>query len=115
MNLLTLSIKLPRLFLLADCLASLLFGGGNFFLDLRPNVGGSQSGGFRLCCVSTSHDFRFPFTDSLPHEDRAVGFSHITAVYKQINDGNITPVVIDLEFPISQPIEQAWAHIPVSL
>src|SRR5436309_14334699 len=115
MNLLTLSIKLPRLFLFADNTASLLFGGNDLSLDLCPNVSGSRSCGPRLCCVSASHDFRFPFADSLPHEGRTVGFSHITAVHKQINDRNITSVVIDLKFPIRQPIEQAWTHIPISM
>src|SRR5712692_7255716 len=115
MNLLSLSIKLPRLFMLTDSPASLLFGRFNLFLDLCPNIGGSRSCGLRLSRIGASHNFRFPLADSLPHEGRAVGFSHITAVHKQINDGNITPIVIDLTFPISKPIEQAWAHIPVSL
>ena len=51
MNLLTLSIKLPRLFLLADRLTSLLFGGRDLFLDVCPNIGGSRSCGLGVCCV----------------------------------------------------------------
>src|SRR6266446_3910052 len=115
MNLLTLSIKLPSLFPLADSPTPLLFGGNDLFLDLCPNVGAGGSGSLRLCCISATHGFRFPLTDPLAHEGRAVGFSHITAIHKQINDGNITPIMIDLKFPISKPIEQAWAHIPVPL
>src|SRR5262245_2040965 len=115
MNLLTLSIKLPCLFLLADQPASLLFGCLDLSLDLCPNVGGSRSCDLRLCCVTAPHDFGFPFADALPHKGWAVGFAHITAVHKQIDNGNIPPVVIDLEFSLSKPIEQAWTHIPVSL
>src|SRR6266516_3279192 len=115
MDLFTLSIKLSSLFTLTDSTASLLFGRFNLFLDLCPNGSGSRSCGLRLCRVSATHGFGFPLTDPLPHEGRAVGFSHITAVHEQINDGNITPIVIDLTFPISKPIEQAWTHIPVSL
>src|SRR5712691_6664825 len=117
MDLLSLSIELPRFFLLAESPASLLFGGNDLFLDLCPNIGCSCSCscGLRLSCIGASHDFRFPLADSLPHEGWAVGFSHITAIHKQVNDGNIPSVVIDLTFPISKSIEQAWTHIPVSL
>src|SRR6266487_2495735 len=110
MNLLTLSIKLPSLFTLADSLASLLFGGNDLFLDLCPNIGAGGSGSLRLCCIRTTHGFRFPLADPLAHEGWAVGFSHITAVHKQIDDRDIAAVVIHLELAVSKPIEQAWAH-----
>src|SRR5258708_6543426 len=115
MNLLTLSIKLLSLFTLADSLASLLFSRFDLFLDLCSNVSAGSSGCLRLCCISATHGFRFPLTDPLPHEGRAVGFSHITAFHKQINDRDIAPIVIDLKFAASKPIEQAWTHIPVAL
>src|SRR5712691_1893798 len=54
-------------------------------------------------------------TSALPHEGGAVGFSHITAIDKEVNHTDISAIVIDLEFPASQSIEQAWAHIPVPL
>src|SRR5260370_16878223 len=65
MNLLTLSIKLPSLFTLADSLASLLFGGNDLFLDLCPNIGAGGSGSLRLCCICPTHAFRFPLADPL--------------------------------------------------
>src|SRR6266567_7603899 len=46
-------------------------------------------------------------TSSLPHEGRAVGFSHITAIDKEVNHADISAIVINLEFPARQPIEQA--------
>src|SRR5260370_18989605 len=114
MNLLSLSIKLPRFFLLAQSPASLLFGRCDLFLDLYSNIGRSRLCGLRLFCIIASHHFRFPLTDPLAHKGRAVGFSHITTLDTQINDANITTIVIDLTFPIGRPTSQASPLIPVS-
>src|SRR6266566_6039725 len=115
MDLLALSIELPSLFTLAESLPTLLFGGFDLLLDLCSNLSGFRTGSLGLCRIRTAHGFRLPFTDALPHESWAVRFPHIPSVHKQINDRDITPIVIDLKFPASQSIEQAWAHIPVPL
>src|SRR4030095_13445589 len=115
MDLLALSIELSRLFSLAESLPPLLFGGCDLLLDLCSNRSPLGTSLFRPGRIRFAHGFGLPFADALPHEGRAVGLSHITAVYEQINDRDITSIVIDLEFPASQSIEQAWAHIPVPL
>src|SRR5437588_8102258 len=43
-NLLSLALELPRVFLLSGGPFLLLFGGSNLFLDLRPNRDGSRGG-----------------------------------------------------------------------
>src|SRR5712691_7566803 len=102
MNLLSLSIELPSLFTLAESLSALLFGRFDLFLDLCPNVSRGSGGSFRRSSVRAAYGFRFPLTDSLPHEGRAIRLSHITALHKQVNDRDITPIVIDLKFPASK-------------
>src|SRR6266436_10272536 len=115
MNLLTLSIKLPGLFSFTNSLPALLFSGFDLLLDLCSN--GSSGGSSHLCLgrIRAAYGFRLPLTDALPHEGWAVRLSHIAAVHKQINDRDITPIIVDLKFPVAEPIEQAWAHIPIPL
>src|SRR5437764_8818935 len=115
MDFLSLPVELSRLFTLADSPAALLFGRRDLCLDLCPNVGAGGRGRPRLCCICATHGGSFPRTDPLPHEGWAVGFSHITAVHKQINDRDIAPIVIDFKFSTSKPVEQARTHIPVAL
>jgi hypothetical protein len=115
MDLFTLSIELLSLFSRAESFATSLFGGVDIFLDLRANRSNLLISVFRSGCICFAHGFRLPFTDSLPHEGGTVGFSHITAIYKEVKHADISAIVIDLEFPASQSIEQAWAHIPVPL
>src|SRR5262249_17737296 len=50
-----------------------------------------------------------------PHEGGAVGFTYIAAVDKKVNHADISAIVIDLELPACQTIEQTWTHIPVPL
>src|SRR2546422_10745831 len=105
MNLLTFSVKLPVLFSLTDSLHALLFGGFDLLLDLCPNAGSFCCGSFCLCRIRTAHGFRLPLTDPLPHEGRAVRFSHVAAIHKQINHRDVAPVVIDFKLPTSESIE----------
>src|ERR1700726_4225470 len=115
MNLFPLSIELSSLFSLSENLATLLFGGFDIFLDLRSNYGDLLISLFRVFRICFAYGFRLPFTNSLSHEGRTVGFSHITAIDKEVNHAHISAIVIDLEFPASQSIKQAWADIPISL
>src|SRR6266704_703221 len=96
-------------------LCPLLFGRFDVLLNLRSNRRDLLPGVFRIFRIGLTHGFGLPFTDSLPHEGGTVGFSHITAVNKEVDHAHITAIVIDLNFPASQSIEQAWTHIPVPL
>jgi len=89
MNLLTLSIKLPRLFLLADQPASLLFGRLDLSLDLCPNVGEAAAVAFAFAASLRRMTLASHSLMRFAHKGRAVGFAHITAVHKQIDNGNI--------------------------
>src|SRR5215471_21585322 len=115
MDLFPLSIVLSSLFRLAKRLGPLLFGRFDVLLNLRSNRRDLLPGVFRACCIGCTHGFRLPFTDSLPHESRTVGFSHMTAVDEEVDDADIPAIVIDLNFSASQTIEQTRAHIPVPL
>src|SRR5689334_21949968 len=104
-NLLTLSVKLPGFYSSTYRVTALRDGSGDLLLDLCPNAGSCGGGRFGLCRISTTHSFRLPLTDPLPHEGRAVRFSHVVAIHKQIHHRDVAPVVIDCKLPTRESIE----------
>ncbi len=56
----------------------------------------------------------FPDAHPPPHQVATIGFAHQGTFQKQIDDGNVASVVINLDFPAAQAVQQSWADVAAS-
>ncbi len=105
MDLRSLLIQQALLFQPFGFLTQLVRSSERFCLNVLPSSTTLGCGGLCLGGIRFAHGVCFPQTHAASQKLGTIGFADQFPLQKEVNDGQVTPVVVDVNFFPPQPIE----------
>jgi len=98
-----LAVPLTGLFDVTNLGAAATARGFRFVLNTSTNGPSLFAGDLRLLLIVLAYGSGFPLTDAASHQLWAVGFAHIFAADEEVEDTDITPIVVQVKRTAPEP------------